>query len=52
MRKGFHEPAEKPRRFYKTVEVADADGGFVVLLDGRALRTPGGWRSRTRRAAR
>jgi chaperone required for assembly of F1-ATPase len=44
MRKGFHEPAEKPRRFYKAVEVAEADGGFAVLLDGRALRTPGGTR--------
>jgi chaperone required for assembly of F1-ATPase len=44
MRKGFHEPVEKPRRFYKSVEVADADGGFAVLLDGRALRTPGGAR--------
>lgn len=44
MRKGFHEPAEKPRRFYKAVEVAEAEGGFAVLLDGRALRTPGGVR--------
>jgi len=44
MRKGFHEPVEKPRRFYKTVEVAEAEGGFAVLLDGRALRTPGGTR--------
>lgn len=44
MRKGFHEPAEKPRRFYKSVEVAEAEGGFAVLLDGRALRTPGGTR--------
>ena len=46
MRKGFHEPAEKPRRFYKAVEVAQDEGGFVVLLDGRALRTPGGTRLR------
>lgn len=44
MRKGFHEPAEKPRRFYKSVEVAQAEAGFAVLLDGRALRTPGGTR--------
>jgi chaperone required for assembly of F1-ATPase len=44
LRKGFHEPAEKPRRFYKAVEVAEGEGGFVVLLDGRALRTPGGTR--------
>jgi len=44
LRKGFHEPVEKPRRFYKVVEVAEAEGGFVVLLDGRGLRTPGGQR--------
>ena len=40
LRKGFHEPAEKPRRFYKAVTVEAADGGFGVLLDGRRLRTP------------
>ena len=40
LRKGFHEPQEKPRRFYKTVAVTEADGGFGVLLDGRNLRTP------------
>lgn len=44
MRKGFHEPVEKPRRFYKAVETAEAEGGFAVLLDGRALKTPGGKR--------
>ncbi len=37
--------AKLPRRFYKDVSVAakDIDGGagFVVLLDGRALRSPG-----------
>jgi chaperone required for assembly of F1-ATPase len=44
MRKGFHEPQEKPRRFYKSVETAAADGGHAVLLDGRALKTPGGTR--------
>jgi chaperone required for assembly of F1-ATPase len=44
LRKGFHEPAEKPRRFFKAVEVAEAEGGVAVLLDGRALRTPGGTR--------
>lgn len=44
MRKGFHEPVEKPRRFYKAVATAEADAGFVVLLDGRAVRTPGGVR--------
>jgi chaperone required for assembly of F1-ATPase len=40
LRKGFHEPAEKPRRFYKAVTVVEADGGFGVQLDGRMLRTP------------
>jgi len=40
LRKGFHEPAEKPRRFYKDVTVAEADCGFTILLDGRNLRTP------------
>jgi len=40
LRKGFHEPAEKPRRFYKAVSVVETDGGFGVLLDGRNLRTP------------
>lgn len=40
-RKGFHEPAEKPRRFYKAVTVGEADGGgYSILLDGRTLRTP------------
>lgn len=42
MRKGFHEPAEKPRRFYKDVSVGEDAAGFAVLLDGRALRTPKG----------
>jgi len=42
MQKGFHEPGEKPRRFYKTVEVAPIDGGFTVLLDSRSMRTPRG----------
>ncbi|HEY0649839.1 ATP12 family chaperone protein [Phenylobacterium sp.] len=40
LRKGFHEPAEKPKRFYKVVSVVETDGGFGVLLDGRNLRTP------------
>ena len=40
MRKGFHEPAEKPRRFYKDVTVAEADGGFGIQLDSRTLKTP------------
>lgn len=44
MRKGFHEPNEKPRRFYKDVSVGDADGGFTVLLDSRHLSAPKGTR--------
>ena len=28
------------KRFYQTVEVAPADDGHRVLLDGRPLRTP------------
>lgn len=40
LRKGFHEPAEKPRRFYKTVSVVAVEGGWQVMLDGRNLRTP------------
>lgn len=40
--KGFIEPGEKPRRFYRDVSVAEVEGGFGVLLDGRALKTPKG----------
>jgi len=41
--KGFVEPGEKPRRFYKDVTVQAVEGGgFGILLDGRNLRTPGG----------
>lgn len=40
LRKGFHEPAEKPRKFYKTVAVVAVDGGWQVQLDTRNLRTP------------
>jgi chaperone required for assembly of F1-ATPase len=28
------------KRFYKQVEVVETDGGFRVLLDGRAIKTP------------
>lgn len=42
MQKGFHEPGEKPRRFYKAVEVRPGDGGFQVLLDGRSPRSAKG----------
>lgn len=40
LRKGFHEPAEKPRRFYKTVAVTHVGTGWQVQLDSRNLRTP------------
>jgi chaperone required for assembly of F1-ATPase len=42
--KGFREPIEKPRRFYKVVEVAPEEAGFAVRLDGRPVHTPGGAR--------
>jgi len=32
---------ELPKRFYKDVAVAPVDGGFVVTLDGRPVKTPG-----------
>lgn len=35
---------QRPKRFYERVEVAAGDGGWVVTLDGRALRSPGGKR--------
>ncbi|PZQ63661.1 MAG: ATPase [Phenylobacterium zucineum] len=44
MRKGFHEPAEKPKRFYKAVAVVEGEGGWQIQLDGRTLRTPKGLR--------
>lgn len=40
LRKGFHEPAEKPRKFYKEVAVVHVGTGWQVQLDGRNLRTP------------
>lgn len=30
-----------PKRFYKNVAVAEGEGGFVVQLDGKAVKTPG-----------
>ncbi|MEM1376404.1 MAG: ATP12 family protein [Pseudomonadota bacterium] len=30
-----------PKRFYKVVTVSEADDGFAVELDGRAVKTPG-----------
>ncbi|ADZ70204.1 ATP12 family chaperone protein [Polymorphum gilvum] len=32
---------ELPKRFYTAATAAPAEGGFAVLLDGRAVRTPG-----------
>ena len=32
--------AQLPKRFYKTVEVAEVEGGFAVHLDGRPVKTP------------
>jgi chaperone required for assembly of F1-ATPase len=40
--KGFHEPIEKPRRFYKAVAVEPEGGGYSVRLDGRTVRSPKG----------
>lgn len=31
-----------PRRFYKEVSVGEREGSFVLLLDGRASKSPGG----------
>lgn len=42
MQRGFKEPGEKPRRFYKVVEVQQDGASFTVTLDGRTMRTPGG----------
>lgn len=30
-----------PRRFYERVDIAEDESGFVVKLDGKAVRTPG-----------
>jgi chaperone required for assembly of F1-ATPase len=38
--RGYKEPLAFPRRFYKAVEVAPAEGGFAVRLDGRTPRSP------------
>jgi len=42
VRRGYREAVDRPKRFYKAVDVAVADGGFQVHLDGRPVRTPGG----------
>jgi chaperone required for assembly of F1-ATPase len=33
--------SELPKRFFKLASAEPADGGFVVKLDGRAIKTPG-----------
>jgi chaperone required for assembly of F1-ATPase len=38
----YKEPVERPKRFYKLVEVAEAEDRFAVRLDGREVRTPAG----------
>lgn len=35
-------PIQKPRRFYKAVEVAAVEGGHAVRLDGRSPKSPAG----------
>lgn len=40
--RGYKEPGELPRRFYKAVDVAPADGGFAVTLDRRTPKSPAG----------
>lgn len=46
--KGFRQMTEVPgqsvatRRFYRTVSVEGAEGGFGIRLDGRSPRSPGG----------
>jgi len=37
---GREPPAPLPKRFYKDVTVAPAEGGFAILLDGKPVRTP------------
>jgi chaperone required for assembly of F1-ATPase len=34
-------PVPRPRRFYDKVSVVEEDGGHIVMLDHRRLRTPG-----------
>lgn len=39
-RKGFRESEERLKRFWTGVDVSEGEGGWSVLLDGRAPRTP------------
>ena len=41
-RKGFRESEDRLKRFWKAVDVAEVEGRWRVLLDGRAPKTPGG----------
>jgi chaperone required for assembly of F1-ATPase len=41
-RKGFRESEERIKRFWKTASTEARDGGWIVLLDGRAPKTPAG----------
>jgi chaperone required for assembly of F1-ATPase len=43
-RKGFRESEERLKRFWKAVTVESGEGGWTVLLDGRAPKTPAGAR--------
>jgi chaperone required for assembly of F1-ATPase len=42
LRRGFQEASDRPRRFYKAVTIAEADGGYAILLDARQVRGPRG----------
>ncbi|MEJ1994217.1 MAG: ATP12 family protein [Limibacillus sp.] len=40
LEKKLREARRKPKRFYKTATAGETPDGWVVLLDGRALRSP------------
>ncbi len=42
MRPSSYSSNDRPRRFYKQVEVAAREGNFTLLLDGRGAKTPAG----------
>ena len=39
-RKGFRESEERLKRFWTAVDVAEGEGGWSVMLDGRTPKTP------------
>ena len=39
-RKGFRESEERLKRFWKTVDVVQGEGGWAIALDGRTPKTP------------